>query len=86
MIAVAYWLTGGHSYLEWFIKEVAGAAISIGVGTMIFLPLARSVVRHVKGALDPYTPGGLGDLPDSQGVSAWERLSTPIPTKGESSE
>jgi len=86
MTGVAYWLTGGHSYLQWVIKEIVGAAISIGVGTMIFLPLAQRTKRYVMEALDPSTPGGIGDLPDSKGVSAWERLSTPIPTKGESSE
>jgi hypothetical protein len=85
--SLPHWLTGGDSGLQWLMRELIGTAISVTCGTLILLPILQRIVRWTRQMFDPYTPGGLGDLPDEAGVPAHVRLAqaAPVPTKGESS-
>lgn len=55
---------------HWLVEQTEATVFQFVVIGAVLTPLWK----WLKGQLDPSTPGGLGDVPDVEGVKAWERL------------
>ena len=60
------WLFGNESFWHWIAKEV--------VGFIVIAVILTPIYKRIDSKLDPTTKGGVGDIPDRDGVPAYKRI------------
>lgn len=82
MMTIDDWLFHGEAWYRYLAQQALSTVIATAIVTFVLTSAFAAIKRFMDGPvkgwvldkLNPYTPGGVGDIPDPQGVPAHERL------------
>ena len=68
MIAASGWLWSGLDFWEWLLSVAAQTAVGFAIIAIILTPGFGAFKRFYKNQMDPFSPGGAGDVlaPDGE--------------------